>query len=182
MKLVAVLAVAAAAMAGAAVQEMPAAPEVQEQHRWLEQLVGEWAVTTEATMEPGTPPTRWEASESVRSLGGVWLLAETSASNDGMPFTAIMLLGYDSEKQAFVGSWADTLQTHLWSYRGTLDGTKKILTLETEGPAFGDPTKTAQYRDAIEIVSPDHKVLTSSAQQEDGSWTTFMRADYHRKQ
>lgn len=178
MKLVALLAVAAAV---AAVQEMPV-PEAQEQHRWLEQLVGEWTVTTEATMVPGEEPMRWEATESVRSLGGLWILAETTGSGEEMPFTAVMMLGYDPEKKAFVGTWIDTTQTHMWTYRGTLDETKKILTLETEGPGFGDPTKTAQYRDALEIKGPDHKVLTSSAKQEDGTWSTFMRADYRRKQ
>jgi hypothetical protein len=92
------------------------------------------------------------------------------------------MLGYDPDQKAFVGTWVDTLQTHLWTYRGTLDETKKILTLETEGPAFGDPTQTAQYRDALEIKGPDHKVLTSSAKQADGTWTTFLRAEYRRKQ
>jgi hypothetical protein len=179
MKLIALLAVAA--VASAPVQDM-AAPEVLEQHRWLEQLVGEWTVTSEATMVPGAEPMRMESTESVRSLGGLWILAETTGSDEELSFTAVMMLGYDPDQKAFVGTWVDTLQTHLWTYRGTLDETKKILTLETEGPAFGDPTQTAQYRDALEIKGPDHKVLTSSAKQADGTWTTFLRAEYRRKQ
>jgi hypothetical protein len=182
MKLVALLTVAAAVVASVPVQEMPAPPTALDQHRWLEQLVGEWTVTSELTVAPGAEPMRMESSESVRSLGGLWILAESTASFGGTPFTSILTLGYDPEKKAFVGTWIDTMQTQLWTYRGTLDETKKILTLETEGPDHEDPTKTAQYRDALEIKGPDHKVLTSSIEQADGTWSTFVRADYRRKQ
>jgi hypothetical protein len=73
------------------------------------------------------------------------------------------------------------VQTHLWVYEGRLDEERKVLTLEAEGPAFGEPGKTASYRDVIRVEGPDHKVLTSSMQVEDGDWVTFLRADYRRR-
>ncbi len=39
----------------------------------------------------------------------------------------------------------------------------------------------AQYHDVIEIVSPDHRILRSLAQGEDGQWVQFMEAHYRRK-
>jgi hypothetical protein len=45
--------------------------EPQQEHQWLQQLVGEWTYEAEATMEPGQPPSKFEGSESVRSLGGL---------------------------------------------------------------------------------------------------------------
>ena len=57
----------------------------------------------------------------------------------------------------------------------------KKLTLVAEGPSFFDPGKMVEYRDAIEIVSPDHRILTSSMQDASGNWVTFMTAHYHRK-
>jgi len=164
----------------ATVQEMqPAAPS--DQHEWLQQLVGEWTVSADATMEPGAEPMRMESTESVRSIGGLWIVAEGRATFGDTPFTSILTLGYDPSKEAFVGTWIDTMQTHMWSYVGTLDDARKVLTLATEGPTFGDPSKTSKYHDVIELAGPDHKVLTSSVQGEDGTWTTFMRADYRRK-
>ena len=39
-----------------------------EQHEWLQQLVGEWNLSSEAIMEPGGDPTTWESKESIRSI------------------------------------------------------------------------------------------------------------------
>jgi hypothetical protein len=179
MKVVTVVAVLAA---GAVFQQdvpMPAKPGAQ--HEWLQQLVGQWSVTCEASMGPGTEPMMIESTETVRSIGGLWIQGEGSAVFDGKPFTSILTLGYDPRQKAFVGTWIDTMQTHLWTYRGSLDDAKKVLTLEAEGPAFDDPNKNSKYRDVIEVVGKDHRRLSSSVQGEDGQWTTFMRADYHRK-
>lgn len=161
-------------------QDMPQ-PAQGEQHEWLQQLVGEWTATSEMTMATGAEPMRMEFTESVRSIGGLWILAEGSASIGGSPMTTLMTLGYDPAKKKFIGTWVDTMQAHMWSYEGTLDDAKKVLTLSTTGPAFEDPTKTSKYRDAIEIKSKDHKVLTSSVENADGTWNTFQRAEYKRK-
>ena len=75
-----------------------------------------------------------------------------------------MTLGYDSAKGTFVGTWIDSVQPHLWHYTGTLDEARQVLTLESEGPTFDDPTRTAKYRDVIELVAPGHRTLTSSVQ------------------
>ncbi len=161
--------------------EMPEPSPRLEQHRWLEQLVGEWDVDCEMSMGQGMAPMMMESTESVRALGGLWIVAEGNASFGGTPFTSMMTIGYDPDEQAFVGTWIDTRHSHLWNYTGSLDAAKKVLTLETEGPRFDDPSKTASYRDAIEIKGPGHKVMTSSIQNADGTWTTFVTANHRRK-
>ena len=122
-----------------------------------------------------------ELTEHVRAIGGLWIVGEGNASMGGVPITSLMTLGYDPEAKAFVGSWVDSMQTHLWTYTGKLDDTKKVLTLEADGPSFTDPGKTAKYRDVIELKDADHKTLTSSVQGADGKWTTFSTAKYERK-
>lgn len=181
MKLIASITVLA--LGALAFQEAVVPPQTPlgEEHRWLQQLVGEWDCKAEATMAPGAEPMKLESTESVRSIGGLWVLAEGKADFGGMPFTSIMTVGYDPQKGAFVGSWIDTFQTHMWIYRGKLDDAKKVLTLEAEGPNMQDPSKTQKYRDAIEIHGADRKTLTSSALGEDGTWTTFMKAEYRRR-
>lgn len=151
-----------------------------EQHEWLQQLAGEWTCEARSPMAPGPEP-MMTGTEKVRAVGDLWILCEGSSDFAGMPFTSLMTLGYDPEKKTFVGSWVDTMQTHLWTYVGSLDEAKKTLTLSAKGPSIMEPGKHVEYRDVIELKSPDHKVHTSSMQGDDGSWTVFMTAEYHRK-
>ena len=53
-----------------------------------------------------------------------------------------------------------------------------ILTLETEGPILGDPTRTAEYREIIEMEGPDHWVMRSMILGPDGQWFEFAHADH----
>ncbi|MDP8924634.1 MAG: DUF1579 domain-containing protein, partial [Chloroflexota bacterium] len=53
-------------------------------------------------------------------------------------------------------------------------------TLEADGPSFTDPSAMAKYRDVVELVSDDHRVLRSSVLGDDGEWHEFMTAHYRR--
>ena len=155
--------------------------EPQQEHQWLEQLVGEWQTEMECVMEPDQPSMKQTGSETVRSLS-VWVLCEgTSTMPDGRPARTMMTLGYDPAKKKFVGTFVGSMMTNLWVYEGELDAAGGVLTLDAEGPSFTDHTKTAKYKDAIEIKSADHRVMTSRFQADDGQWHLFMTAHYRRK-
>jgi Protein of unknown function (DUF1579) len=159
---------------------MQTAPE--QEHRWLDQLVGDWTSEGQATMEPGKPPETFKGTERVRSLGGLWILGEGQGEMPGgTQATTLLTLGYDPQRKRFVGTWIGSMMTHLWVYDGALDATGRVLTLETEGPGMTDQSRMARYRDVIEVLSEDHRVLTSHALGDDGTWRAFMRADYRRK-
>ena len=152
--------------------------ELGKEHQWLEQMVGEWSSEMEANMPDGTPSTH-TARERVRSLGGAWVVLEADMSGDGSQPT-LMTLGYDPARGRFVGSFIGSMMTNQWVYEGELDESGTRLVLSTRGPsAAGDGTLT-DYRDTVEIRSPDHRVLTSSYRGEDGEWHHFMTAHYHR--
>lgn len=154
--------------------------EPQNEHRWLERLVGEWTYECEAMMGPDQPPMKHTGTESVRSIGGLWVQCEGKGQMPGGgPATMMITLGYDPLKKRFVGTFIGSMMTHLWIYDGGLNG--NVLTLDAEGPSFTDPKKTARYQDIIEIVSDDHHVLSSQFQGDDGTWHRFMTAHYRRK-
>lgn len=156
--------------------------EPQKEHRWLQQLVGEWTYEAESTAAPGEPPTKTTGTESVRSLGGLWTVAEGEGEMPGGgASTAIMTLGYDPQKKRYVGTWIGSMMTHLWLYEGSLDANERVLTLDCEGPSFHGDGTMAKYQDVIEIKSPNHRVLTSHVLGEDGKWQAFMTAHYRRK-
>ena len=56
--------------------------EPQKEHHWLQKLVGEW--TSEAEMNMNRRP---KGAEAVRSLGGLWILAEVEAEHAAGPAT-----------------------------------------------------------------------------------------------
>ena len=148
------------------------------EHALLRRFVGEW----EAKLaREGGSGERAGVETARLLLGGYWVVLELRGLYEGRPYEGHGLLGYDPGKKMFIGTWVDSMQTHMWMYTGTLDEAKKILTLSAEGPSWEDPTKTARYRDAIEVVSPDVKTLTSSIEGPDGKWVQFMKAEYRRK-
>jgi hypothetical protein len=160
----------------------PGQIEPQKEHHWLQKFVGQWTGEGEATMEPGKPPTKWESVETVRSLGGLWILAEGKGEMPGGgEATTLMTIGYDPVKKQFVGSFIGSMMANMWIYEGNLDSTGKILTLDTEGPSMAPGGKIAKYQDIIELKNDDHRVLTSQMLGDDGQWHRFMTANYRRK-
>jgi hypothetical protein len=158
----------------------PMPPPPGEHHKWLDQLVGTWAVESEMIAE-GLPPMKYTGTDTVRSLGGRWVIGDLKSEVPGMgAMSALLTLGYNPETGKYQGTWVDSVTDHLWVYEGTLDPTRKILTLEAEGPNMMDPTKgDTKYRDVIEFKSEDHRTLTSSALV-DGTWVQFGTANYRK--
>lgn len=155
--------------------------EPQKEHHWLQQLLGEWTYESEASCGPDQPSMKATGREVVRSVGGLWVISEGSGDMpDGRPATTMMSLGYSPMKKRYVGTWLGSMMAHLWIYDGTLDAAGKVLTLNTEGPSFTEDTKLAQYKDVIEIKSPDHRILTSHLLGDDGKWSQFMTAHYRK--
>lgn len=184
MKKLSVAGFAVALLGGAVVmlgQEEAQLPKPGKEHAWLEQLAGEWTAEVEALVEPGKPPVKSEGTESVRRIGGFWIVAENKGDIMGQSFTGLLTLGYDTRKKQYVGTWIDSMTDYLWRYEGTVDASGKVLTLQTEGPSQAGPGKLARFKDVIELKAKDHKVLTSSMQGDDGKWTTIMTINYRRK-
>jgi Protein of unknown function (DUF1579) len=155
--------------------------EPRKEHEWLQRLVGEWSYEAECSMGPGQPPAKARGSERVRSVGGVWVVAEGEGEMPGGgPATTVMTLGYDPQKERFVGTWVGSMMAHLWVYDGVLDVAGKVLTLDNEGPSMAGDGTLAKYQDVVEVVSDDHRVLRSRVLGEDGEWREFMTAHYRR--
>lgn len=159
---------------------MPAQP--QKEHQWLQKLVGEWTYEIEAMMGPDHPPEKSTGTEIVRAIGDLWILAEGQGEMFcSGPVTTLVTLGYDPQKQRYVGTWVGSMMNYLWLYDGELDASETVLTLHNEGPAMTGEGKMAKYKDVIEFKSDDHRVLTSHMLRDDGQWQHFMTAHYWRK-
>ena len=159
---------------------MPAAP--QREHEWLQKMVGEWTSEGECNMGPDKPTEKFTGTESVRSLGGLWVVAEGHGEMPGGgPATTILTLGFDPQRKRYTGTFIGSMMTHLWVYDGALDAGERALVLEVEGPSMAGDGAMAKYRDVIEWKSDDHRTLSSHIQTDDGKWQSFMTAHYRRK-
>ena len=156
-------------------------PEPQEQHRWLLQFVGEWNFEHECNMGPDQPPLKSSGKQSTRSLGGLWILGDiVGALPDRTPSHSVITLGFDVARSRFVGSFIASCMTHFWPYEGSLDGSGKVLILDSEGPSFTGDGTMAKYQDIIEIIDNDQHTMKSQFQNADGTWTQFMVGTYRR--
>lgn len=146
------------------------------EHSFLDRLVGDWIVSSEG--EHQHPD--WE--ENVRSLHGIWIVAE---GNGEMPgggaATTMMTLGYDPDKGKYVGTWFGSMMSYLWVYEGNVDDGGDTLTLETVGPDMATEGKMSNYRETLTFLDDDTRTFSSSVEKPDGSWETFVSMTYRRK-
>ena len=166
------------AVASTSLQGGPTPPEPSDEHAWLGRMVGEW----EWSLGEAFDPEAVSGTESIRGLGELWVVSRGHANLGGTEFESQMTLGYDPDREAFVGTWVDGVQTHMWIYEGSLDEEGGMLTLDTEGPSMSDPEETARYRDRIEWLGPNEKRMTSELQGPDGEWVQIMSVCARRKQ
>lgn len=163
-------------------KEMPkmTLPEPQPEHAWLMQLVGVWDAEVEKAM-PGMPAEKTKGLEAVRAVGGFWTLSDFKGIHMDKPFTGFMVLGYDPAKKKYTGAWIDSMTSHMWNYEGTLDESRKILTLFAEGPCPSAPGRLVKFKEVLEITSSDERVFTSFMQDEKGEWVKVMTVHYKLK-
>lgn len=154
----------------------------QKEHAWLKKLVGKWTTESECMGPDGQPmKDSPRGTEVVKTLGDLWVIGEGEGPMpDGSPFYMRVTLGFDPQRNRYVGTWVGSMMASLWVYEGELDAAQKVLTLNAEGPSFTDPNKTAKYQDIIELKSANERTLTSRCQGDDGKWTQFMKVTYRR--
>ena len=159
---------------------MESAP-VQDEHRWLHRLVGEWTAETTCHTGPDQPPSVNRSRETVRKLGEHWIVIDTEGSMpDGEPFGMRVQLGFDAALGRFRGTWIGSMMPMLWVYDGELDPSRTTLTLKARGPSFAGDGTVTDYEDIIELSASGERRFRSRVLMPDGSWNEFMRAEYQR--
>ena len=176
-----VLAAAVGLVGGARADDAHPTPAPKPEHAWLQKLVGEWDTDAEMVMAPNQPPVRCKGTETVRSLGGFWVVSEMRCDMGGAPMTGVMTVGYDAAGKRYVGTWVCSMCDQMCKYEGAVDSAGKALTLHCDGPSPLDPAKRVKMKDVLELADADTRVLTSYLQGDDGKWVRFMTMTAKRK-
>jgi hypothetical protein len=109
-----------------------AAASVNENHKKLQPLIGEWKAESTFWMQGPEGP----ASTSTGSSTNKWVLEGRFVQQDykgsmmDVPFTGIGFLGYDNIEKKYVGTWMDTMSTMIMSHAGSLDATGKVISMD----------------------------------------------------
>lgn len=160
--------------------DMMATQPIKE-HQWLQNLIGEWRIENEMSMEPGGEKMKSTGTSSVKSLDGLWAFSENKeAMPNGQAVTSYWALGYDVTFKKYQACIIMSASSHLWKYDGTLSSSGTTMTLDCVGPAMTEEPGTALYREVIELIDKNHRTHTSYSQDEDGSWQEFAKAHYFR--
>jgi Protein of unknown function (DUF1579) len=155
--------------------------EQERAERWLQRLIGEWMMENYASAAPGTEPELYSGHESVRALGGTWVVLESRTTEPASAAsTTMMTLGYDATRARVVGVVATSMMSNLWIYDGALDEDGEGVTLECDGPSFIVEGATGRYRDTMRFKSDTERLFTSSYLGADGVWQRFMNTTYRR--
>ena len=152
----------------------------QKEHQWLDQLVGKWDFEHNCEMPDGSHSTA-NGKMTCRSLGGMWLICESSGDSPDGSWASIMTLGFDPIKNQFVGTFIGSMMANIWPYHGVLDATGKRLPLYSEGPKL-DGSGSCKYRDTIALIEADSWLFISEFESGEAEWHQFMVAKHTRHQ
>ena len=147
-------------------------PKPGPEHEALKKREGTWTTTMKfGGMESkGTVVYKME-------LGGLWLTGTMESELFGQKFTGKSLDSFDVAKKKYVGIWADSMSTAPVIMEGSLDASKKKLTMSGEGP--GMDGKTSKYKSVSEM--PDDDTIVMSMYMGDDAKEPSFTVTYKRK-
>lgn len=153
-----------------------------ENHKALDQLVGNWDYTVKFWETPESEPSESTGTSEIEwILGGRYIQQTTKGMAMGQEFEGLGLMGYDNAKKEYVNVWIDNMGTGLMTGTGTYNAETK--TFEDKG-TFSCPVedeKDKPYRTVTTINSPDQFTFEMFAPGKDGKETRMMEIVYTRK-
>lgn len=152
MRRVCTLATATLILAAAA--RLPAQEQIPKpgpEHEHFKQLEGVWDATIHMKEGESKGVMTWKVG-----LGGLWLLDHFKGDAGGMSFEGMGATSYDPAKKKYIGVWIDSMSTAPMISEGTLDKSKKIMTMVGEAPMPGGKTMKmtmiSEMKDANNVV------------------------------
>jgi hypothetical protein len=169
------------ALAAGLRQDHYEAPKPTKYHEYLKQFVGTWDTTAEFMGEkPGEMDKSTGSGTDKLIAGGLFLITDYNGKMEGTEFVGHGVMGYDTLKKKYTGTWIDSMSTAIWTMEGTADDAGKVFTSVMEGPnpMTGKPMKMKMIN---EITGKDSKKLTMFMDGPDGKEMQFGKIEYTRK-
>lgn len=152
-----------------------------ENHKFLEPLVGSWAVKSTSWEKPDSPPEVSSGSaETTWILGGRFVQERFKGEYGGMPFDGLGFTGYDNYKKKYTAIWMDSMGTMTMFLTGTADAARRTLSMSGTVDDFmaGKPTA---IRSVTRIVDARQHVYEMYGLDPTGKEFKMMELVYTRK-
>jgi hypothetical protein len=141
------------------------------QHKAMAESVGTWETTTRMWMEgPQGPPTETKGTCERKSVLGGRFITEIMKSDmmmpdmktgemKSVPWEGMGMFGYDNNRNMYVGCWADTMNTHLLTMKGTASPDGRTVTYygEMDEPSLGVYGRLVKYQ--TQVKSADEQLF-----------------------
>lgn len=108
-------------------------PQPTAEHKELMQGVGSWEGTLTSYI-PGQPESTIPAQDEVVGVGGFWTHSRFSCVYMGQPYIGTGLLGYNPATKSYVGTWVDSMSSHLAIMKGEKDAKTNALVMQWHAP------------------------------------------------
>jgi len=167
-----------ALLAGAQQKDLP---RPGKQHEALKQFEGTWDAVAKFQGEPGKPAMESKGTEiATFGMGGFWLTYEYKGEMNGQPFSGHGAMGYDQQKQKYVGVWLDSMKSGMFHSEGTADAEYKKFTMIVQGYCDAEG-KAMTMKQVFEVKNKDAYVLRFIAPNPDGKETEMGTIEYTRR-
>jgi hypothetical protein len=150
-------------------KQMMELSKMNENHKLLSSLDGNWTYTIKTWMnpDPNAKPQESKGTATRKSvMGGRYVMMDVSGKfqmpgEDGkmkeMQFKGMGLEGYDNVKKKFVGSWIDNMGTGIMFSEGDYDAATKTFTYTSEMEPM--PGMKSQVREVLKMTDTNHMML-----------------------
>ena len=150
-------------------KQMMEMSKLNENHKLLSSLDGNWDYTIKFWMnpDPNAKPQESKGTATRKSImGGRYVTTDVSGNmqmpgEDGkmktMQFKGMGMEGYDNVKKKFVASWIDNMGTGIEFSEGTYDPATKSFTYTSEMEPV--PGMKTQVREVIKVADNNHMML-----------------------
>ncbi|TAH37414.1 MAG: DUF1579 domain-containing protein [Planctomycetota bacterium] len=174
----AIFAIAPLAAVALGITQEPEMAKPGPEHETLKMDEGTWTATVKFWTAPDAPPQEAKGTEVNKlTLDGFWMVSDVT--EDGGPYRAHAIVGYDTMKKKYVHSSVDNMMPVLHLMEGSFDKSKKTFTWTGEGPdMMGTMVKK---RTVVTYPDANTRMVVAYSTGADGKETKSMEIAYKRK-
>jgi hypothetical protein len=152
----------------------------QSEHELLKRFAGEWQFERlSPARDAAEPDVVGQGTVSAEMVGEFFVDLRWSGEVYDSEYSAVMSLGYDIEREAYTGSWVDSIISYRWELAGGVDESSDELVLSTSGP--GPAGGEASFRERYQFHSADAITIVGEMLH-DGEWVNIVNTKLTRQE